>query len=97
MVLAVARIAIHLPQSRSLKDKRRVMKSLLARVRNQFQVAAGEVAEQDRWQLGVLGLACVSTDAAHADEVISRAVAFVAASLPEGDMLDYETEVVHVF
>lgn len=97
MVVAVARIAIHLPASESLKDKRQIVKSLLAQVQRQFGVAAAEVEHHDRLQLGVLGLACVSTDAAHADSVLAHAVDFLKSSRHPTDLLDYQTEVIHVF
>jgi uncharacterized protein YlxP (DUF503 family) len=97
VVIVVARVLLHLPGSQSLKDKRHVIKSLLAQVQRQFQVAAAEVDEQDRLQLGVLGLACISTETAHADAVIARTVAFLGNSKHDADLLDYQTEVVHVF
>jgi uncharacterized protein YlxP (DUF503 family) len=96
MVIAVARVSLHLPASRSLKDKRQILKSLLAQVQRQFQIAAAEVEHHDRLQHGVLGLACVSTDAAHADSVLARAIGFLASSKHETDLIGYETEILHV-
>jgi uncharacterized protein YlxP (DUF503 family) len=95
MVIGTARVVLHLPASGSLKDKRQVVKSLLAQVQREFHVAAAEVEEQDRIQLAVLGLACVSTDARHADEVIAKAVHFVQRRATEAELLDYATEIVH--
>jgi uncharacterized protein YlxP (DUF503 family) len=96
MVIAVARVTLHIPASQSLKDKRQVVKSLLAQVQRQFQIAAAEVDEQDVHQVGVLGLVCVSTEARHADSVIARAVEFISSSRHETVLLDYQTEVLHV-
>lgn len=95
MVIGVARVVLHIPASQSLKDKRQVVKSLIAQVQRQFQVAAAEVDRQDQWQIGVIGLACISTSAGHADEVIARAVGFLATRNVEAEMLDYETEIIH--
>lgn len=97
MVITVARVVVRIPASQSLKDKRQVVKSLLAQVQRQFQVAAAEIEEHDRHQIGVIGLACLSTEARHADEVIARAVRFIETSKHEAELLDYQTEVVHVF
>jgi uncharacterized protein YlxP (DUF503 family) len=91
----VARVILHLPASQSLKDKRQVVKSLLAQVQRQFQIAAAEVEQHDQWQVGVVGLACVSTSPRHADEVIARAITFMTSRLGNGDLLDYETEIIH--
>ncbi len=96
MVISVVRVVLHLPGCRSLKDKRQIIKSLLAQTQRQFQVSAAEIEEHDRHQIGVLGLACVSTDASHADSVISHAVNFLQSSKHEVLMSDYQTEVIHV-
>ncbi|GAC1334796.1 MAG: DUF503 domain-containing protein [Chloroflexota bacterium] len=95
MIVGVARVVLHLPSSQSLKDKRQVLKSLIAQVQNQFHIAIAEVDRHDQWQVGVLGLSCVSTAAAHADEVLARAISFIASRRIEADILDYETEIVH--
>ena len=77
MLVVVGIYEIHIQHAQSLKDKRQVMKSLLAQVQREYQVAAAEVERQDQWQVGVIGLACVSTSAAHADQIIARAVRFI--------------------
>jgi len=97
MVIGLARVVLHLPDSHSLKDKRRVVKSLIAQVQRRFLVAAAEVDSHDQWQVGVIGLACVSTSAAHADEVIARAVNFIERQMTDTQLLDYQTEILHAF
>lgn len=95
MVVGIARVVVHIPTSRSLKDKRQVVRSIVARVQRELHVAAAEVEEQDRWQIAVLGVACISTEAAHADAVLAKAVAFIRGNLTEGDVLDWQTESLH--
>ena len=95
MVIGTARVVLHIPGAQSLKDKRQVMKSVLAHVQREFQIAAAEVERQDQWQIGVIGLACVSTSASHADEVIARAVAFIGRRRLDAEMLEVETETIH--
>lgn len=95
MVIGTARVVMHLPMAQSLKDKRRIVKSLLAQVQRQYHLAAAEVERQDQWQVAVLGLACVTTSAAHADEVLAHAVDFVARRTGDAELLEYETEVIH--
>ena len=97
MVIGIARVVLHVPASRSLKEKRAVVKSLVALTQNQFQMAVAEVDKQDQWQIAVLGLACVSTSAAHADEMVARAVGFIGSRKVEAQVIDYETEVIHAF
>ena len=96
MVVGTVRISLFLPENYSLKDKRHDVKSLLARVSNQFHVAAAEVADNDNWSRATIGIACVSTDARHANEILSRVVRFVEGNLPEGGMEDYEIELIHL-
>ena len=94
MHIGVCRLMTHLPQSSSLKAKRQVARSLTTRIRNQFNVAVAEVADNDLWQRLTLGICCVSNDSAHADEMLSRVVSFVEASRGDLVLLDYETEVI---
>lgn len=96
MIVGTARLFLFLPENYSLKDKRQDLKSLLARVINQFHVAAAEVGDNDNWQHAVIGVACVSSDARHANEVLSRVVSFVEANLREGGLEDYEIELLHL-
>ena len=82
MHIGVCRIMLHLPDSASLKDKRRVARSLSARIRNTFNVAVAEVADQELWQRLTLAVCCVSTDSAHANEMVSKVVVFIEESRP---------------
>jgi hypothetical protein len=96
MFVATALVTIHLFDSFSLKDKRQVARSTLARLRNQFSVAAAEVDTQDNWNLLTVGLAYVSNDASHASEVIDHAIRYIEASRPDVEITESHTEVVTV-
>jgi len=78
-------LTLHVPASHSLKDKRQVVRSLIERLRRQFNVAAAEVEEQDSWQTAVLGLVVVSNEAGHAARQLDRIVEAI-----EGDRFDIE-------
>ena len=77
MVIGALTLTLQVPESQSLKDKRQVISSLLARVRRQFNVAAAEVGDQDTWQVATLGVVCVSNDRRHADEMCQKVLAYV--------------------
>ena len=64
MVVGVLRITLHLEAVRGLKEKRSIVKRLLARCRNRFPVSAAEVDDQDLWRSAVLGVAMVSSSEA---------------------------------
>jgi len=92
--IGVCRIVLHLPDSASLKDKRRVARSLSARIHNTFNVAVAEVADQELWQRLTLAVCCVSTDSAHANEMVSKVVVFIEESRQDLELLDYQTEII---
>ena len=94
MHLGVGRIMLHLPESGGLKDKRRVSRSLSTRIRNTFNVAIAEVEDQELWKRLTFTVCCVSTDASHANEMISKIVDFIQNSDRDFELLDYETEII---
>lgn len=54
-----------------------VVRSLTARVRRTFNVAVAEVGDQNLWQAAEVGIACVSNDGRHADEMCQKVLNFV--------------------
>lgn len=94
MYTAIGQVTLHVPASASLKDKRQVVRSVLARLRNQFEVSAAEVARQDSWQVAVLGLAYVSGEAGHAQEVLDHAVRYIEDSRPDLAVTDVQVDVL---
>lgn len=72
MVVGVLEVSISIPQANSLKDKRRVLKSVKDRLRNNFNVSVAEIDNHDVWRTATLGIAVVSGDTAYANGVISR-------------------------
>ena len=95
MVLAYAVYDLHLPGCRSLKEKRMVVRSLKARVRNEFEVSAAEVADQDLLQRARLGVAAVGPDQEPLDALLQNILTFVESHL-DGQILDYHNEFIHV-
>ena len=77
MVVGAAQVELHVHASRSLKEKRSVVRSIVRRVRNEFNVAVAEVGGQDTWQWAVLGLAAVGHDGATVRAVLERVVDFI--------------------
>ena len=73
------------------------MKSITTRVRSKFNVSVAEVDDNDLWQLGTIGICCVSNNKRHANEVLSKVVDFITDSRFEIEILDYEIEMLPVF
>ena len=97
MAVGVCRITLRMPGNSSLKDKRQVVKSLTAKLRNKFNLAVAEVDDNDSWQIATLGMTCVSNDARHAREILENAVEFVVRTRLDAELVDSEIEVTQAF
>jgi uncharacterized protein YlxP (DUF503 family) len=73
MIVAAITWQLEIYGAQSLKDKRRVVKSLKDRLHDRFNVSAAETAYQDVWQRAELSACVVSGERAHADSVIDSA------------------------
>ena len=97
MNVGVCKIRLRLPENQSLKGKRQILKSIISRVDNKFNVSVAEVDDQDLWQVATLGICYVSNDRRHADEVLSKVAAFVVNGRFDVEILNYEIEIISVF
>jgi uncharacterized protein YlxP (DUF503 family) len=95
MVIAYALFDLHLPGCRGLKEKRMIVKSLKSRIRNEFEISASEVGDQDLLQRSQIGVAVVGPDQAPLDALLQNVLGFVEANL-DGELLDYRNEFIHV-
>jgi uncharacterized protein YlxP (DUF503 family) len=90
--VGVCKLKIHIPGSRSLKDKRSVVKSLVMRLQKQFNLSIAEVDDHDLWQITTIGLACVSNHNNRVDEVISAAISLIERDFPTIEIVEKEME-----
>ena len=84
-------IELNIGESSSLKDKRRVLKSLKDRLKNNFNLSLAEVGGMEEWHRAELAMVTVSNDIKHANSVISRAVNFVENDV-RVELVDYNLE-----
>jgi hypothetical protein len=91
MFVGIVRIELHLPAASSLKDKRAVVRSLKERVRNRVQASVAEVDHHDLWQRATLGVAIVSSETRHLDELLQKVRNLVEAE-PEAQVLDWQEQ-----
>ncbi|MEZ4531766.1 MAG: DUF503 domain-containing protein [Thermomicrobiales bacterium] len=80
----------------SLKDKRQVVRSITAKVRNQFNAGIAEVDDLDDMRVATLGIVCISNQASHADEMLATIIQFIERNLELGVVGEIETELIHV-
>jgi uncharacterized protein YlxP (DUF503 family) len=74
MIIGTAEISLKIEGAFNLKDKRRVLRSLLDHARRDYHVAASEVDDQDLWNSAVVGIACVSNAPAHAESILQKVI-----------------------
>ncbi len=96
MNVGICKIRLRLPENQSLKGKRRVLKSITARLKNKFNISVAEVDDQDLWQLATLGICCVSNDQRFTNEVLSKVVDFITGSGFDVEILGCEIEILPV-
>ena len=93
MVIGVLTAELAIDGADSLKDKRQVLKSLLAHLRNEFNISASEVAEHDIWRRATIGVAIVTGDGGFANEVLDKVVDHIERD-PRVALGHYEIELL---
>lgn len=92
MHIATCTIQFSLYGVDSLKAKRSILKSILARLPRQFNVAVAEIDHQDSWSSAVICLVTVGNDAGRLHSVLERAVAYIERQRPDVPIADYAIE-----
>lgn len=87
------RISFHIPQARSLKDKRAVVRHFRDRVRQRYSVSIAEVAAHDVMQTAVFGVAAVAADGASCERVLAD-VRRAAELVEEAQLVRCEREIM---
>lgn len=96
MQVGVCKIRLHIPNSRSLKDKRQVLQSVITRVSNKYNVSIAEVEDQDRWQLATLGIVCLSNNGQQTNRVLTTVADFIRQSRLDAEVIDCQMEFLSV-
>jgi uncharacterized protein YlxP (DUF503 family) len=85
-------IELNLTGARSLKEKRRIIKSILTRLPKQFNVAAAEIDKHDVWQTAVIALVTVGNDAAYLHGLLEKSVTWIEKTRPDVPVDAYTIE-----
>jgi uncharacterized protein YlxP (DUF503 family) len=91
--VALGLVELHLGGVDSLKGKRHVLRGMKEKVKRRFNVSVAEVDHEELWQRATLAVACVANDAAHANQVVSKAVNLIEA-LTDAEVIDVQVEVL---
>ena len=92
MNVAICKLKIYIPGSQSLKDKRNILKSLMARLQRQFNISIAEVDDHDVWRIATIGIACVANHTYRVDEAIAEIINVINRDYPNLEIIEKETE-----
>ena len=93
MTVGVLQIEVSVPDAMSLKDKRRVIKSIKDRIAHGHNVSIAEVGALDEHRRCILGLAMVSNDSRYVEGALSKLVDFVRM-VPQVSLVDYQIDLL---
>ena len=95
MVVGTLRIEFRLRDNRSLKGKRKVVKSIVDRVKSRFNVAIAEVGANEKWQKIELGISTIGNDRRHIDSSLNHVLGFIE-SLYLAEIVDVDLEIFNI-
>jgi uncharacterized protein YlxP (DUF503 family) len=81
---------LHVPESRSLKTKRAVIRPIVDGLRHRFRVSVAEVDHQNQWQRAAIGVAVVGGTNSQVRDVLASVERFVV-NAPDIEVLDVAT------
>lgn len=77
MFTGICKVTLRAEWVSSLKEKRMVVKSIVSKIRNKFNVSVAEVDCQDIHKIIVIGFACVSSESVHVEKIIQNVIDFI--------------------
>ena len=95
MVVGTLKIVFHLPENRSLKGKRKVVRSMVDKVKSRFNAAIAETGSNDKWQRIELGITTVGNDRRHIDSSLNHILDFLD-SLCLAQMVETDIDILNV-
>jgi len=95
MVVGILKIVFYLPENRSLKGKRKVVRSMIDKVKARFNMAIAETGSNDKWQRIELGITTVGNDRRHIDSSLNHVLDFLD-SLCLAQMIETDMDIVNV-
>lgn len=95
MVVGTMKIELHLHDNRSLKGKRKIVKSMVNKVKHRFNVSIAEVGSNDKWQKIELGVSSIGNDRRHIDSSLNTVLDFLD-SLFLAEIVDSRIEILNI-
>jgi len=95
MSVGILRLSFRLPESHSLKEKRGLIKPVIARLHREFNVSVAEVADQDLWQSCELLVTCASGSGRQAEIVLTRVLQYFETHWPDLQLTNEQIEILN--
>ena len=92
--IAILTLRLYMPENQSLKQKRGMLKPVLANLHRDFNLSAAEVDHLDSWKESLIACAIVSNDAVHNEQVLQKAVTTIETAFPNITILTHNIEFI---
>lgn len=94
MSVGILTLKLYLPDCHSLKDKRRRIKPILARLQKEFNISVAEIDHHDVWQSCQLLVACAARDGQRAEKTLLQVIHFYESHWPDCPLTDEKIEIL---
>ena len=91
MLVGALYVQVHIPGAGSLKEKRRIVKSMIAKVQNRFNVSIAELESENLWQRAATGIAMVGDNREHLERQLQFVLNFLDSE-PRWEVIKVEVE-----
>jgi uncharacterized protein YlxP (DUF503 family) len=95
LVVGTLKVSLYIHNNRSLKEKRKIVKSIVAKVQKRFNVSVSEVGSNDKWQMVELGISSVGNDRRFVNSSLDNILSYVD-SLYLGEIIESDIEIFNV-
>lgn len=95
MVIGTLKVTLYVYNNRSLKEKRKVVKSIVAKVHQRFNASVAEVGSHDKWKMIELGISTVANDRRFVNSALDTILTYID-SLYLGEIVDSDIEIINV-
>jgi uncharacterized protein YlxP (DUF503 family) len=92
-IIGFLEVHLRIPEAHSLKEKRRVVKRVVERLKNKFNVSVSEIGDQDKWQSSIISVVTVGSSRKIVDATLEKVILFIEELYP-GKLVNYYKEIL---
>ncbi len=92
-IIGFLEIHLRIPEAHSLKEKRGVVKRIVERLKNKFNVSVSEIGDQDKWQSSIIGVVTIGSSRKIVDATLEKVIVFIEELYPER-LVNYYKEIL---